>query len=116
MAAAWPGEKARTGLVSADACHKIHGLVEGEEPSDALLENYALHFAQTIYHLSCTCRIGSVVDPKLRVFGVKNLRVADASIMPEIPSGNITTPIMIGERAAELIGSDHGVRMVCQGN
>lgn len=117
IAAAWPGEKKLGNWLIPPMLAKIHGFVEGEEPSDALLENHALHFAQTIYHLSCTCRIGSVVDPKLRVFGVKNLRVADASIMPEIPSGNINAPsIMIGERAAELIGSDHGVRMVCQGN
>ena len=88
--------------------------IEGEKPSDALLENHALHFAQTIYHLSCTCRIGSVVDPRLRVFGVNNLRVADASVMPEIPSGNINAPsIMIGERAADLIAADHAVRLMC---
>ncbi|MBK8862035.1 MAG: hypothetical protein IPN48_14235 [Sphingomonadales bacterium] len=53
-----------------------------EEPSDALLENHALHFAQTIYHLSCTCRIGSVVDPKLRVFGVKNLACGRCQTCP----------------------------------
>ena len=46
----------------------------------------------------------SVVDPLLRVHGVSNLRVADASIMPQITSGNTNAPsIMIGERCAELI-------------
>jgi choline dehydrogenase len=90
----------------------MHGYNEGDEPSDALLENFALHFASTVYHLSCTCRIGSVVDADLRVMGVRNLRVADASIMPEIPSGNINAPsIMIGERAADLIARDHAVTM-----
>lgn len=89
---------------------KLHGYVPGDEPSDALLENCALHFAVTVYHLSCTCRIGDVVDPRLRVMGVKNLRIADASIMPEIPSGNINAPsIMIGERASDLIKEDHGL-------
>ena len=89
---------------------EIHGYQSGAEPSDALLENYALHFAVTVYHLSCTCRIGDVVDPRLRVMGVQNLRIADASIMPEIPSGNINAPcIMIGERASDLIKQDHGL-------
>ncbi len=69
-----------------------------------------MHFSHTVYHISCTCRIGSVVDPRLRVYGVKNLRVADASVMPEITSGNINAVvIMIGERAAEIIAADHGL-------
>lgn len=89
-----------------------HSYVEGQRPSDALLENIALHFSHTTYHLSCTCRIGSVVDPRLRVFGVRNLRIADASVMPEITSGNINAAvIMIGEKAAEMIAQDHGVRL-----
>jgi choline dehydrogenase-like flavoprotein len=89
-----------------------HGYAEGQVPSDALLENIVLHFSHTTYHISCTCRIGSVVDPRLRVFGVKNLRVADASVMPEITSGNINAAvIMIGEKAAEIIAADHGVRL-----
>lgn len=92
---------------------KLHGYTPGEQPSDAMLENFALHFAGTVYHLSCTCRIGDVVDPRLRVMGVKNLRIADASVMPEIPSGNINAPcIMIGERASDLIKEDHGLLQV----
>jgi choline dehydrogenase-like flavoprotein len=56
-----------------------------------------------------SCRIGDVVDPRLRVMGVLNLRAADASIMP---SGNTNAPtIMIGEKAAEMITLDHGVRL-----
>ena len=48
----------------------------------------------------------SVVDPKLRVRGVQNLRVADASIMPAVTSGNLNAPcMMIGEKAADLITS-----------
>ncbi len=89
-----------------------HGFKPGELPSDALLENLALHYATTVYHLSCTCRMGSVVDPRLRVFGVGRLRVADASVMPEIVSGNTNAAsIMIGEKAAEMIAADHGVRL-----
>jgi choline dehydrogenase len=91
----------------------LHGHKPGAEPSDAMLENCALHFAVTVYHLSCTCRIGDVVDPRLRVMGVQNLRIADASVMPEIPSGNINAPcIMIGERASDLIKEDHGLLRV----
>jgi choline dehydrogenase len=70
----------------------LHGFRPGEPPSDALLENFALHFGKSVYHLCRTCRSGSVVDPRLRVFGAANLRVADASVMPEIPSGDINAP------------------------
>lgn len=66
--------------------------------------------AQTVWHPVGTCKMGpasdrsAVVDPTLRVYGVENLRVADASIMPEIPRGNTNAAcIMIGERAADLI-------------
>ncbi len=47
---------------------------------------------------------GAVVDAQLRVHGIENLRVADASVMPDDPSGNTNVPtIMIGEKAADLL-------------
>ena len=52
--------------------------------------------------------MGNVVDAELRVLGVAGLRVADASVMPTVVSGNTNAAcIMIGERAAELIAADH---------
>ncbi|XP_052125995.1 ecdysone oxidase-like isoform X2 [Frankliniella occidentalis] len=60
-----------------------------------------------------TCSIGSVVDSRLRVLGgVRNLRVADASVMPCVPGGGTNGPsMMIGERAANFIKLDHGVSL-----
>ena len=80
----------------------------GKAPSDALLEDMALHYAVTVYHLCSTCRIGDVVDAALCVQGVANLRVADASVMPNITSGNTNAAsIMIGEKAADWIAAGH---------
>jgi len=77
--------------------------------SDNDLLSYAQSSGQTAWHTVGTCRMGgspkdSVVDSELRVHGFKNLRVADASIMPTIASSNTNAPsIMIGERAANFI-------------
>ncbi|MEO6998124.1 MAG: GMC family oxidoreductase N-terminal domain-containing protein, partial [Terracoccus sp.] len=97
-------------LMVPPALAKAHGHTTGEVPSDALLEDLARHYALTVYHETSTCRMGSVVDAELRVIGVAKLRVADASVMPTVVSGNTNAAtIMIGERAAELIAHDHGM-------
>ena len=89
-----------------------HGYSPGDTPSDDLIEDIARHYASTVYHLTSTCRIGSVVDPQLRVLGVDGLRVADASVMPNVVSGNTNAAcIMIGEKAAELVARDHDVQL-----
>jgi len=79
--------------------------------SDADIDAFVRATAETAYHPSCTCRMGSpekddmvVVDPMCRVVGVERLRVVDASIMPSIVSGNLNGPvIMLAEKAADLI-------------
>jgi choline dehydrogenase-like flavoprotein len=110
--AAWPGKPKPGALIVPPELARRHGYKVGEPPSDALLENMALHYAITVYHLACTCRIGEVVDARLRVMGVDGLRVADASVMPDIVSGNTNAAsIMIGEKAAEIIARDHGVTL-----
>ena len=74
----------------------------------AQLENFIRDAATTFFHASGTCRMGkddaAVVDSQLRVRGVRNLRVADASIMPRITTGATMAPsIVIGERMAQLL-------------
>jgi choline dehydrogenase-like flavoprotein len=112
IVAHWPAHRKIGPLMVPPILAQKHGHREGAAPSDALLEDFALHFALTVYHLSCTCRIGNVVDPQLRVMGVGKLRVADASVMPNIVSGNTNAAtIMIGEKAAEMVAADHGVKL-----
>lgn len=79
--------------------------------SDAEVEAFVRAHADTIYHPVGTCRMGpgpdDVVDARLRVRGVPGLRVADASVMPAIVSGNTNAPvIMIGEKAAAMMLED----------
>ncbi|WCM48554.1 GMC family oxidoreductase N-terminal domain-containing protein [Pseudomonas sp. WJP1] len=76
--------------------------------TDEQIDNYMSYLSGTHYHPVGTCKMGNddqaVVDARLRVHGIKGLRVVDASIMPTIVGGNTNAAsIMIGERAAELI-------------
>ena len=112
IAAAWPNPGQLGPLRIPPALATKHDYHDGDTPSDALLEDMARHYALTVYHLSTTCRMGDVVDSDLRVKGVKQLRVADASVMPNVTSGNTNAPcIMIGEKAAEMLARDHGVKL-----
>ena len=112
IAAHWPGNRRPGPVMIPPFLAEKHGYREGDEPSDALLEEFALHFSLTVYHPTSTCRIGDVVDPRLRVLGVGRLRVADASVMPAVIAGNTNAPtIMIGEKAAEMIAAEHGLRL-----
>ena len=72
------------------------------------LERFARDAVSTYWHQTCTAKMGrdemSVVDGRLQVYGIDNLRVADGSIMPRVTTGNTMAPcVVIGERAAELI-------------
>jgi len=76
--------------------------------SDDELLDFARRRGGTVYHPTSTCKMGvdpmAVVDPELRVRGITGLRVADASVMPTVVSGNTNAAaIMIGERCADLV-------------
>jgi choline dehydrogenase len=79
-----------------------------EVESDEQLLDYARRRGGTVYHPTSTCKMGgdpmAVVDPELRVHGIDGLRVADASIMPTVVSGNTNAAtIMIGEKLADIV-------------
>jgi len=80
---------------------------------EADLERFIRNGLGTFWHQCCTAKMGrdamSVVDGKLKVYGLEGLRVADASIMPRVTSGNTMAPcVVIGERAATILQAEHG--------
>ncbi|XP_045181607.2 glucose dehydrogenase [FAD, quinone]-like [Mercenaria mercenaria] len=89
--------------------------------SDEFWECIVRNVVLTVYHPTGTCKMGAadnpsaVVDPQLRVKGIKGLRVVDASIFPNITSGNTNAPIiMVAEKAADLIRGIDSVKQLRQ--
>ena len=78
--------------------------------TDDAIDAFVRERAESAYHPSCTCRMGSaddpmaVVDTEARVIGLDGLRVVDSSIMPSVTTGNLNAPtIMLGEKLADHI-------------
>lgn len=94
-----------------------------EKQTDEELSVYGRRAAHTVYHPAGTTKMGdidqdplAVVDSKLRVRGLKRLRIADAGVFPEMPSINpMLTVLAIGERAAEMLAADAGWKGHCNG-
>ena len=96
---------------------KLEACSEHEFRSDAYWECYIRYLAITVYHPTSTCKMGdvkdksTVVDPELKVKGVHGLRIVDASVMPNIVSGNTNAPtIMIAEKASDMIRNKDTVK------
>jgi choline dehydrogenase len=78
------------------------------------IQNFVREKAGTYWHQSCTAKMGrdplSVVDAELKVYGIGRLRIADASVLPRVTTGNtMASCVVIGERAAEFLKAEHGL-------
>jgi len=99
----------KLGQTDAFKAYRTHPfLPEQALEEDQAIVEYIRETAQTLYHPTSTCKMGhdemAVVDNELKVHGISNLRVVDASIMPNVTRGNTNAPtIMIAEKAADLI-------------
>jgi choline dehydrogenase len=100
--------RAARSILSQPAFDPFNGgeLSPGERvDTDEEILEWVARDAETALHPSCTCAMGSVVDPgSMRVYGLDGLRVVDASVFPFVPNGNIYAPVMmVAEKAADLI-------------
>jgi choline dehydrogenase len=113
MVALIHGLKVARAIVKGRAFDRYRGaeyLPGDKATSDTDLEAHVRATVELLYHPAGTCKMGkdveSVVDPQLRVRGVRNLRVADASVMPTVTRGNTNAPtIMIAERLAAWLAN-----------
>jgi choline dehydrogenase len=98
-------------LIETSAMDKYRGeeLSPGKDvQTDDEILDFVAREGESAYHPSCTCKMGyddmAVVDGEMRVHGIENLRVVDASVMPYVTNGNIYAPVMmIAEKAADAI-------------
>ena len=97
-------------------CRFLNDLVSFFQPleaqSDEQLNEYIRSKAETAYHPCGTLKMGidkmTVVDENLKIHGLQNIRVIDASVIPEIPSANLNAPtLMIAEKGADIINSSN---------
>lgn len=87
---------------------KMEEMPGSEVTTDEQIRQFILDRVESVYHTSGSCKMGidamAVVDPELKVYGVKNLRVIDSSILPTITGSNIHAPtVMIAEKGADMI-------------
>ncbi len=104
MAIEFAGQKALAGELQTDMKSSAELGLAPRDESDGALDEFIKVNSFSFYHPMGSCAMGHVVDAELRVDALANVRIADASVMPRMPTGNLNAPaIMIGERVADFI-------------
>lgn len=113
------GFKLTQKLMQAEAFKSIitEDLFTAKIQSDDDIRQILRRRSDTVYHPVGSCKMGidemAVVDPELRVYGIQNLRVVDASIMPKVVNGNTNAPVvMIAEKAVDMIRKAYAVQLI----